>query len=186
MGNTLIYAGIGSRETPDFFCSIMKSIARQLAPRWVLRSGFADGADMAFCRGADEAQGEMEIYVPWAGFNGAPTDDDRIIVPEWTNEIFTLAAKHHPAWHRCSSGARKLHARNGCQVLGRSLLEPAHMVICWTPEGKGNGGTGQAIRIANEYEIPVFDLAIPGMDRKLCEFVERMERLEAGEWEMAA
>ena len=33
-------------------------------------------------------------------------------------------------------------------------------VICWTKNGKGTGGTGQAIRIAKGFGIPVFDLAI--------------------------
>jgi len=29
--------------------------------------------------------------------------------------------------------------------------------LCWTKNGKSSGGTGQAIRIANDYKIPVFD-----------------------------
>lgn len=33
----------------------------------------------------------------------------------------------------------------------------SYFVLCWTKNGKGGGGTGQAIRIAKAYKIPVFD-----------------------------
>ena len=69
----LYYAGIGSRQTPTDVLEEMKSIAYQLAVQnWTLRSGFADGADMAFTEGADAANGEMEQYIPWVGFNNSP------------------------------------------------------------------------------------------------------------------
>lgn len=184
--NLLVYAGIGSRETPEPVLQTMHMIGQQLAPMWTLRSGFAEGADTAFMRGAEQAHGEMEVYLPWSGFNGAPKDHPSIIVPEFTSELLVLAARYHPAWGRCSLGAKKLHARNGCQVLGRDLSSPSHMVICWTPNGRAGGGTGQAIRIARDHDVPVFDLAIPGVDRKLCEYVTHMEKLAQGEQEQAA
>lgn len=48
--------------------------------------------------------------------------------------------------------------RNGCQVLGLELDKPSNMVICYTPDGLPSGGTGQAIRIAESYRIPVINL----------------------------
>jgi hypothetical protein len=45
------------------------------------------------------------------------------------------------------------------------------MVICYTPGGRSGGGTGQAIRVAELYGIPVFDLAREYDQRALCEFV---------------
>ena len=86
-----------------------------------------------------------------------------------------LAEKFHPAWNRCSYGTKKLHARNGCQILGKNLQTPATMVVCWTPGGKGGGGTGQAIRIAKSLNIPIFDLAIEGKLQELGEFVKQTE-----------
>ena len=52
----------------------------------------------------------------------------------------------------------KLMARNCYQVLGEDLKSPVDMIICWTPDGKAAGGTGQALRIANDNDIPVFNL----------------------------
>lgn len=69
-----------------------------------------------------------------------------------------LASLYHPAWNRCSDYAKKLHARNGFQVLGRDLNSPSDFIVCWTKDGKASGGTGQAIRIATAYQIPVFNL----------------------------
>jgi hypothetical protein len=49
-------------------------------------------------------------------------------------------------------------ARNSFQVLGEDLETPATCVICWTPGGKGDGGTGQALRIARHYDVPIIDI----------------------------
>jgi len=69
-----------------------------------------------------------------------------------------IAAAHHPAWHRCTLAARKIHARNVCIVLGGDLKTPSDFVICWTSTGRATGGTGQAIRIAGAFDIPVYYL----------------------------
>ncbi len=152
-----IYTGIGSRETPSFILEQMRGLATIMALNdWTLRSGFADGADNAFAKGADQVDGKMEIYIPWKGFNNAP-NHPAIIVPKFTKELMDIAKHFHPNWNACSEGAKKLHARNVPQVIGLDLNLGSDLVICWTPNGKGGGGTGQAIRIANHLGIPVFD-----------------------------
>lgn len=73
--------------------------------------------------------------------------------------LFTRVAKYLST-KSCvlrSGGARRLQARNSHQILGWDLNSHSDFVICWTKGGKGNGGTGQAIRIAKDYNIPVFD-----------------------------
>ncbi len=151
----LAYAGIGSRETPADALQRMREIAAMLGDEgWCLRSGGAEGADTAFEQGLS-AHHEREIYLPWKGFGG---HGSALCKP--SPEAFTLAASMHPAWVRCSRGARSLHARNCQQVLGRDLDDPVTMVVCWTKHGSGAGGTGQALRIAAQHAIPVFDLGI--------------------------
>lgn len=150
------YAGIGSRETPADVLATMTEIARRLRARgFVLRSGGARGADQAFAAGAGE---DAEIFLPWPGFEG---QQSRFCPP--TTAAYELAGQHHPAWAQLSDGARRLQARNSHQVLGWGLDDPVEFVVCWTPDGKGAGGTGQAIRIAAATGIPVFDL---GGDRR--------------------
>lgn len=154
---TLYYTGVGSRQTPLSVMGIMESVAAHLgAYSWVLRSGGADGADTAFENGCKTAKGAKEIYIPWRGFNGRSGPDYIHTVPP---QAFKIAERIHPAWSACSPGAKKLHARNVCQVLGRDLATPSTALICWTLDGRKSGGTRTAIVLADEHKIPVFNLA---------------------------
>ena len=53
-----------------------------------------------------------------------------------------------------------MHTRNVYQVVGATLEDKSDLVICWTKDGKRQGGTGQALRIADYLDIPIFDLAV--------------------------
>lgn len=159
-----VYTGIGSRETPADVLDLIFDIAYKLARKgWTVRSGGAPGADTAFIEaGLIWDEHRVEIYLPWSSFG------------EWTSgkfvtavtrldpqpEAFEIAAKYHPRWQFLKYGAKKLHARNVHQVLGEDVTNPAltSFILCWTKNGKGGGGTGQAIRIAHDYDIPVYDL----------------------------
>lgn len=153
------YAGIGSKETPEDILALMRGIAKMLAERgYTLRSGGADGADDAF-EYATPGMVHMEIFLPWKGFNGR-VDTMRLT----EHEIATarsLAEKYHPNWLACSEGAKKLHTRNVMQVLGRTCDSPSQFVVCWTKNGKAIGGTGQALRIAEDKKVPIYNLHDP-------------------------
>lgn len=151
----MFYTGIGSRETPAHILLLMTEAAAILESRgWTLRSGAADGADAAFEAGVISAK---EIYLPWAGFNNS----DSPLTDAPTAAALEMAAGFHPAWERCSQGAQKMHARNCHQVLGQDLKTPSTFVVCWTEGGRLKGGTAQAIRIAQHYGIPVYNLGKP-------------------------
>jgi len=162
----LFYTGIGSRSTPPHVLQYMTLVAAGAAQRgWVLRSGGAPGADSAFEAGALQADGAKEIYLPWDGFGGrtaASTSYPGYFFPGaplW-GEAAKLAQKYHPAWDRVGRGERALHTRNVFQVLGRDLNTPSNFVLCWTDPDRG--GTTQALRIARDYEIPIFNLWLAG------------------------
>lgn len=157
-GRRTAYAGIGSRQTPATILETMQRIARHLADRGlVLRSGAAQGADSAFEQGCVEQKGDREIWLPWEGFNGRPFTRR---LP--TRAAFDLAAQFHPTWETLTDPTKRLHARNSHQILGQHLDHPVAFVVCWTPGGSGGGGTGQALRLARDRGIPVFDLGGPG------------------------
>lgn len=151
----LTYAGIGSRETPPEILDTMKKIGGYLAGiGWTLRSGGALGADSAFESGC--GNGPKEIYLPWKGFQNNPSPLYHI-----PPKAFEIAKDLHPAWEKLSQAVQKLMARNVCQILGQTLDKKADFVVCWTKDGKASGGTGQAIRLAEKYEITVFNLHDP-------------------------
>lgn len=148
------YAGIGSRDCPEWVLTLMFSFAKYMGTRgYTLHSGGADGADLAFERGCDSSNGAKHIYLPWPGFNNSTST---LVVSNPT--AWDIASQFHPAWDRLSTGARKLHARNCHQTLGTDLQSPVRFIVCYTPNGSGSGGTGQALRLAKFYNIPIFDM----------------------------
>ena len=167
--STKIYCGIGSRETPEDILFTMTALASKLADAgWLLRSGGADGADKAFEQGADNYDGEKEIYIPWRGFNGSTS-----LLYYISPEAYEMAAKTHPAWHRCSAGARKMHARNMMQILGQDLDTPSDVVVCWTPNAELVGGTAQALRLAMQHNIRICNLADKTELNKVLDYIQR-------------
>jgi hypothetical protein len=147
------YTGIGARNTPPDVLDDMQRIASNLElTGFTLRSGGAAGADSAFENGV-EFDEHMEIYLPWYQFNHNKSDLHII-----TEDALAMAEEHHPAWHRCSPAAKKFHARNCYQILGATLDYPSDFVLCWTPNGQIEGGTGQALRIAQHHAVPVFNM----------------------------
>ena len=155
------YAGIGSRETPKKVGETMISIARLLEKNgFGLNSGGAPGADSYFEQGSTEFF--RKIYLPWDGFNGKYSNNKDYIVPPDASEF---TDKYHPNPKALSKKGRLFMSRNAYQVLGDSLSVDTRVdfVLCWTKDGKISGGTGQAMRIAKNYGIPVFNLN-GGMD----------------------
>ena len=144
------YAGIGSRQTPLLVLATMHKFAQNAARAgWTLRSGGATGADQAFQRGAELAGGTRHIYLPTSN------------IPHWA---YDHAKRFHPNWAACERQGMyvmSLHARNSLIVLGEDGESPADYIVCWTAGGRGEGGTGQALRIAKHYNIPIFDLGHP-------------------------
>lgn len=159
---TICYAGIGSRNTPQDVQKIMTKLARRLDELgFVLRSGGADGADSAF----EEGTKNKQVFLPWEGFNSR---DSEFTSP--SSEAIRVAEIVHDGWQYLKPGAQKLMARNSHQILGMDMRSPADFVVCWTPDGaeksgqrgRGTGGTGQAIDLADRFGIPVFNLAKGG------------------------
>lgn len=189
MNTSLVYTGIGSRNAPEPILHIMVHIASTMAPGgWFLRTGFAAGADQAFALGVENALGAdgggMINYLPWAGFNEAPDNDDRFLVPfEDKHDLLvqarSIAAGCHPAWHRCSQGAKNLHIRNVAQLLGSDLNSPSRLVIGYTNDGKDSGGTGQTFRMARSLGIEVFNLYHDADRKAMCDHVNLVEMIHA-------
>src|SRR5665213_1137526 len=79
--NQFIYAGIGSRETPEAICNKMTKIGFLLYQKgYFLYSGGADGADKAFALSVPETG--KKIWRP----------------SDVTDEAIELAKKFHPNW----------------------------------------------------------------------------------------
>lgn len=132
----------------------MKSIGRYLAISGLqLRSGGARGADTAFEEGCDKAKGLKQIFLPYENFNRNESPFFTV-----TKEARLLAKQFHPAWEHLGFTGRNFMGRNCYQVLGLDLQTPVDFIVCWTHRGRIEGGTGQALRMADHYNIPVCNL----------------------------
>ena len=160
------YAGIGARKTPTNIQEVMTQLAAKLEQDgWVLRSGGAAGADSAFERGVVNPQTNAQIYLPSQSFNSRTAGSQ----PQFLNyqslpgsqQAFATLHQHHPAPQKLSPFAQHLMARNAMQVLGPDLRSPSSMIVAWTPRGEVTGGTGQALRMAETYQIPIRNLGNP-------------------------
>ncbi len=174
----IYWTGIGSRETPNSVCMSLSDIGYEIGrnPNFCLRSGAADGADTSFEWGNYLAIGYSEIYLPWKGFNKDSEqrhglDNSDLYLDRFSNDIVfqakEIAEKFHPKWRYLTHGAKLLHTRNVFQLLGRDLDKQSDFVVCWTKDGKASGGTGQALRIANHFKIPIFNVYNP-LDYEMC------------------
>lgn len=162
----MIYTGIGARKTPgNILHSMVQVGAHMYNAGHTLRSGGAQGADRAFEIGADQARGATEnagtynppelkhIYLPSRDFNGSNSPFFTV-----SQEAKRVAGLFHPAWNRCNDFVQNLMGRNAYQMLGFDLDTPSDFVICWTPKGEVVGGTGQALRMASYYGIPIINM----------------------------
>lgn len=140
----MLYAGIGSRSTPPAILSAMRSLAISLGQAGhTLRSGRAIGADSAFEAGALSISAPTEIFTPSSAL---PWD-----------ALTEHASQFHPNWAAVVAKGPyvvRLMARNSAIVLGPSLTSPVSVIHYWHPPG-APGGTGQALRIAAAYGIPI-------------------------------
>lgn len=162
------YAGIGSRDTPEHILERMRAIGKLLAEQgWKLRSGGADGADINFERGCDDAKGKKIIFLPWKNFEARVEKQKTGYVPVRaagevnvgvTEAARNMASQYHGKWNQLPDSHRTLHSRNCYQVLDRDLKTPVTAVVCWTEGGQLKGGTAQALKIAVAHGIKIFNL----------------------------
>jgi hypothetical protein len=180
----MIYTGIGSRNTPEHILEQMSLFAFNMTLNGhILRSGGASGADAAFQYGMQECCKTWnkdpfklsEIYVPWRGFSSESFLNKELnIVPSNMSAACGIAATIHPAWYRLKPGAKALHGRNVCQVLGDDFNTPSSFVLFYAEEVKGKvqGGTATAVNLARKMNIPCFNMLYPDWKEKLEVFVD--------------
>ena len=80
-----------------------------------------------------------------------------------------IAEKFTPNWHKCSDLKKGFYGSNVLQILGPNLNpeEKSNFIFCWAPHcysmdamcSKKAGFHRTAIRVANAYKVPVFNLA---------------------------
>jgi hypothetical protein len=177
-------ACIGSRELSEHELSTCEKLGWWIARcGHELHSGNATGADQAYARGANQVNPELvHLHIPWYRYERAAICNGNIvwnleeISVEWHEKYAKVAEKLHPAWHRLSQGARKLMIRNGFIVKPPPEFDFVDLVLAF-PGRLKLGGTGQGMRLANDYGIKLVDLRDLGELElaQLCEDIREMK-----------
>lgn len=175
-----IYAGVGSRETPDNILKIMTKCAILLAhDGYICSTGAAVGADQAFAEGSNLSKGTTHLHLPWKTYekewvSSLQGDNIFYILNKGDIEAYNSVEMFHPAYDNfCNKpGTVALHARNY-----NILKKPTQVqfIICWTKNGDYIGGTAQAMRIADHFKIPIYNLGKPNI---LLAFIKKIEQRE--------
>lgn len=155
------YAGIGARNTPDNILQVMVKTGKLLAKDGLCcNTGMAQGADQAFARGACLGNGALKLCLPWASYEQETQQHlwgniTKVVVdPKLHTEAYLSVQKYHPNPANLKPAVVKLHARNYL------IIEGVEFVVCYSPNGAPIGGTGQAIRMASDMEITIYNLGV--------------------------
>ena len=153
------YAGIGSRRTPKSILDVMKEISKNLAKDgWILNAGAAPGAGQAFVEGALAVGGKVNLFLPWSTYEKKWVSklrgniDITIFNPERDIAAVKSVYNFYPA---AKNFKRHVFALHACNYL---ILCNARFVVLYTSKGRIIGGTGQAIKLAKEYNKNIFNL----------------------------
>lgn len=156
------YAGIGHRKgnVPTEKALLMVEIGFLLAESgYTLHSGNATGSDHYFHVGCKHGEGDAKIFLPWKRYNHTQNTEDTILLPKSRFKEAYEILLHHEILHGEVTGmSKKFFCRNVAQILGEDLNSPVDFVVCYTYNGKHEGGTGIATQLAEKLDIPIYNL----------------------------
>lgn len=180
MNKQIYYTLIGSRKTPKDIMELMVRFAEKGCHfNYIGRSGSADGSDECLEVGVKRylslnelpegfLGSYLECYLPWKDFNGRDSSMSGYYTLSWMDnkdKAEKIASEVHPAWCKCSQGAKKLHSRNVYQLFGQDLNTPSRFILCWAePKYKDRrteevkGGTGTAVKLGIDNGVEIINL----------------------------
>lgn len=183
------WTGVGSRpkNLPNSRIEVeMMYVGRLMAEKgWILRSGNADGSDLAFQKGVYSVDPQLtEIFLPREGFNsyhnhaGAKYkllhhEDIEACKPFLEKANMSKEVERMSAWNKA------FHYRNVCQVTGKEKycgFDLSNFVVYCAPEEDGvvSGGTRTAVYVARSLAIPTFNIGFPDQYEEFLGFISEL------------
>lgn len=174
MGKPNYYAGLGSRETPYYVGKEMERFGYLFDKLgYLLSSGHAQGADMAFETGMLKNRKKTEagprIFFPGANMNNTSVGKYPFYINSTKGENWEKAKEIALEIHPNPTALKKslypwfLHSRNVFQILGEDLKTPVEFMVYWAPwvgaaKEACKGGTNTALQLCKRHAIPTYNL----------------------------
>jgi hypothetical protein len=147
------YTAIGPIDYPIEIQETLIKIGAFLASeKYTLRSGASEGFEYTIESGCNKAKGAKEIWLPWFKY------EDHSSKLRWEQNGWDFISKRKKDWDTLKLTHKIYLARIPHQLLGLNLDEPSKFMLTWSYQGKGAHIFEEALKIAKEYKIPVFDL----------------------------
>jgi len=147
-------ACIGSRKLNSEERNLCYRIGQFLAQGYNIKSGNAIGADQSYARGVNFINSkQLYLYLPNEKYNNYAIIDGNNVCCKPKKEWFSIAKELHFYWDTMSYTAKSLHARNV------GIIEKCKFVIAFPNEDWG-GGTLMGMKVAEKYNIPLYNLRI--------------------------
>jgi hypothetical protein len=172
----------GDSSLPEEIESKLKEIANTLAHKgYIFRSG-ADGKN-ELNNSILKLEGiNYEHFNPWKKFN---LDVKNVKLQSPTEKAYGIAHNSHRAFYKVPSSVRAILSKEVHLMLGENCDEPIKMLIVYTKCGseglkfkmdyKLTGGVAFLLKIAEDSNIPVFNLKNDDAIKRLVEFMKPKE-----------
>jgi len=123
---------------------------------------------------------EVDSYLPWKKFN---PDIANPLMKKPVGIGYRIAANSHKMFPKMSNGIRCLLARNAHSILGPKCVTPVTFILAYTEDGaegitkgidfKVTGNVAFFLKVAEDSNVPVFNLKKEGAIKRLIEFIQK-------------
>lgn len=150
MNKTKSYTSINTDSIPRKILNIMTEMAVILeAKGWILHSDGVNQTDLAL----EKKVIEKKIFIPYRGYNNLEG------ISCCLNKGKNIIERICPTWNEYSNEIKRIYCRDVNKILGEDFNKKVDFVICWIPNYKEVKNKILGIKVAEENNILIVNLA---------------------------
>ena len=165
------YAVVGNKEFPSDLIPKLTSIVKKLdSLGYTARTGSMKGLDVE----VETITTNVELQLPWKNFNNKESKNTFS-----SPEILALAKSFQPGFEELALPIKGFLAKNVRVLLGSKGISRAIFLLCHSEDGvdtarqvtSRTASVGHAIKVADKFNIPVFNLKNPNVEEQLMSYL---------------
>lgn len=165
------YAVVGNKDFPTDLIPKLTSIVKKLdSLGYTARTGSMKGLDVY----VEEITTNVELQLPWKNFNNKESKNTYS-----SPEILAIAKSLQPGFDELALPIKGFLAKNVRVLLGGKGISRAIFLLCHSEDGVDNArqvtsrtaSVGHAIKVADKFNIPVFNLKNSNVEEQLMSYL---------------